>query len=121
MEFNKLITDFENSLRQERERNEQAEITIRKLEWENANLNMSVSGLERLIEDEHPEIQRLINVIKSKEQRLSDIRKELSKKDAEIQRLKGELIKSEKFTSDHVGFLMEVLRREPLRVVIQSE
>lgn len=119
-DFNNLISEFENSLYQERKRNEDAEKLIKELEWENMNLNMSIASMEKIIEDEHPVIQKMINVLKLKEERLSEINKKIEKKDAEIQRLKDELVKSEKFTSEHIGFLMEALRREPFRVIIES-
>lgn len=121
MEFNKLISSFEYSLKQEREWNEQSERRIQELEWKNMGLQTLVTRLENIIEDEHPEIQRLIEVLKSKENRLRDINKELSKKDDEIARLKEEITKSEKFTTEHIGFLMVALRREPVRVIIEEK
>jgi chromosome segregation ATPase len=88
------------------------------LQNENYGLKACNNELNEKINNNEPLYGDLLGAFKRQSERLSESYKENRKLESKIQELKAEVDKVNRWNTDHLVFLMEALKREPLKVSI---
>ena len=131
MEIDELTKLWENELKELREQCADLRHQYKETQWQlmaaNSRAEFHENAFNQLIENSEPLYKELLARFQAKVLRVGELERTISAKDEEITKLKVEnsslkleLEKVHKWDTDHLTYLIEAIRKQPLEVVIVS-